>query len=224
MPGLHKKPKGYVSDAQRKAVHASKKDGGKGNPNKKPKFLKAKLTKTKRGYTKRKGIGGGGILGFGDKTNRKFTAEYGKSIGAEIGAGIGAAALGASAGVGAGAMAAGAAARTVGNLIQNKVAARRTKKFGQAGSAIVANKSIKGDKAMAGEKTFTHSSAKASRKSARAVRKQAKGKIYNAYDIKPNAKFPDLSGDGKITKKDILMGRGVIDKPKMLRKKRKNYA
>tara|TARA_R100000315_G_C5139554_1_gene79799 strand:+ start:53 stop:565 length:513 start_codon:yes stop_codon:yes gene_type:complete len=26
-------------------------------------------------------------------------------------------------------------------------------------------------------------------------------------------KFPDLSGDGKITKKDILMGRGVIDTP-----------
>ena len=25
---------GYVSDAQRKAVHASKADGGKGNPNK----------------------------------------------------------------------------------------------------------------------------------------------------------------------------------------------
>ena len=25
-------------------------------------------------------------------------------------------------------------------------------------------------------------------------------------------KFPDLSGDGKITQKDILMGRGVIDK------------
>ena len=25
-------------------------------------------------------------------------------------------------------------------------------------------------------------------------------------------KFPDLSGDGKITKKDILMGRGVIKK------------
>jgi len=33
--------------------------------------------------------------------------------------------------------------------------------------------------------------------------------------IKPMAKFPDLSGDGKVTKKDILMGRGVIDKPKM---------
>ena len=27
-----------------------------------------------------------------------------------------------------------------------------------------------------------------------------------------NGKFPDLSGDGKITKKDILMGRGVIKK------------
>ena len=25
-------------------------------------------------------------------------------------------------------------------------------------------------------------------------------------------KFPDLSGDGKITQKDILMGRGVIKK------------
>tara|TARA_A100001201_G_scaffold96249_1_gene83190 strand:+ start:240 stop:1073 length:834 start_codon:yes stop_codon:yes gene_type:complete len=33
--------------------------------------------------------------------------------------------------------------------------------------------------------------------------------------VKPMAKFPDLSGDGKVTKKDILMGRGVIDKPKM---------
>ena len=25
-------------------------------------------------------------------------------------------------------------------------------------------------------------------------------------------KFPDLSGDGKVTKKDILIGRGVIKK------------
>ena len=29
---------GYKSDAQRKAVHASKADGGKGNPNKKSPF------------------------------------------------------------------------------------------------------------------------------------------------------------------------------------------
>jgi len=26
------------------------------------------------------------------------------------------------------------------------------------------------------------------------------------------SKFPDLSGDGKVTQKDILMGRGVIEK------------
>ena len=29
-----------------------------------------------------------------------------------------------------------------------------------------------------------------------------------------SAKFPDLSGDGKVTMKDVLMGRGVIKKPK----------
>ena len=34
-------------------------------------------------------------------------------------------------------------------------------------------------------------------------------KTYNYNAGKPG-KFPDLSGDGKITKKDILMGRGVI--------------
>jgi hypothetical protein len=26
------------------------------------------------------------------------------------------------------------------------------------------------------------------------------------------SKFPDLSGDGKVTQKDILIGRGVIEK------------
>ena len=31
--------------------------------------------------------------------------------------------------------------------------------------------------------------------------------------------FPDLSGDGQITKEDILMGRGVIPKPKNKKKK-----
>ena len=30
--------------------------------------------------------------------------------------------------------------------------------------------------------------------------------------MKKKKKFPDLSGDGKVTKKDILMGRGVIKK------------
>ena len=31
---------------------------------------------------------------------------------------------------------------------------------------------------------------------------------------KKKKSFPDVSGDGKITKKDILMARGVIKKPK----------
>ena len=34
---------------------------------------------------------------------------------------------------------------------------------------------------------------------------------------KKKSKFPDHSGDGKITKKDILMARGVI--PKRVKKK-----
>ena len=37
--------------------------------------------------------------------------------------------------------------------------------------------------------------------------------------MKKKSKFPDHSGDGKITKKDILMARGVIKKP-MKKKKR----
>ena len=32
-------------------------------------------------------------------------------------------------------------------------------------------------------------------------------------------KFPDLSGDGKVTKKDILMARGVIKKKTKTKKK-----
>ena len=31
--------------------------------------------------------------------------------------------------------------------------------------------------------------------------------------------FPDLNKDGKITKADILMGRGVIKSPKQMKKK-----
>ena len=29
-------------------------------------------------------------------------------------------------------------------------------------------------------------------------------------------KFPDLSGDGKVTMKDILIGRGVVKKPRVV--------
>ena len=39
---------------------------------------------------------------------------------------------------------------------------------------------------------------------------------------KKKKSFPDMSGDGKITKKDILIARGVIKKPKNgMKKKRK---
>jgi hypothetical protein len=37
---------------------------------------------------------------------------------------------------------------------------------------------------------------------------------------KKKKSFPDVSGDGKVTKKDILMARGVIPKKKMVKKKK----
>ena len=39
--------------------------------------------------------------------------------------------------------------------------------------------------------------------------------------MKKKKSFPDVSGDGKITKKDILMARGVIPKNKNSMKKKK---
>ena len=36
---------------------------------------------------------------------------------------------------------------------------------------------------------------------------------------KNGSKFPDHSGDGKVTQKDILMAKGVIPKPKKKNKK-----
>ena len=36
---------------------------------------------------------------------------------------------------------------------------------------------------------------------------------------KKKKKFPDMSGDGKVTMKDILMARGVIPKKKKTKKK-----
>ena len=35
---------------------------------------------------------------------------------------------------------------------------------------------------------------------------------------KKKSKFPDFSGDGKTTQKDILMAKGIIPKKKMKRK------
>ena len=44
------------------------------------------------------------------------------------------------------------------------------------------------------------------------------GKMMKKKKKKKKGKFPDMSGDGKVTKKDILTARGVIKKGK--RKKR----
>ena len=41
--------------------------------------------------------------------------------------------------------------------------------------------------------------------------------------FKNGSKFPDLNKDGKITKADILMGRGVIGKKKKKKKKMKAF-
>ena len=39
--------------------------------------------------------------------------------------------------------------------------------------------------------------------------------------VKKKSKFPDHSGDGKITKKDILMAKGIIPKKKKMKKGKK---
>jgi len=224
-PAMMDKPLDYVSDAQRKAVHASKEDGGKG----KPKLLKSKLSKTDKGYSKNvssRSTGSktaqvaaqttGQVIGGVKKAAKTFASKYMKRGGHKAltkgkavynfisGTGKGgfAKATGklATAGAQLGGAAAGTAAQIGGkiaaNRIQQGVAKKRVKKFGQAGSAIIPNKKITGGskvgdairegvRSYRGEKTFTHSTAKASRASARAVRKQAKGKIYKADNIKP---------------------------------------
>ena len=40
-------------------------------------------------------------------------------------------------------------------------------------------------------------------------------KTVKVMPAKKGKSFPDLNKDGKVTKKDILMGRGVIGKRKM---------
>ena len=48
----------------------------------------------------------------------------------------------------------------------------------------------------------------------------AAGGLKNGM-MKKKSKFPDLSGDGKVTQKDILMGKGVVKKQNggMMKKK-----
>ncbi len=45
------------------------------------------------------------------------------------------------------------------------------------------------------------------------------GMMGRRFGMKKGSKFPDFSGDGKTTMKDILMARGVIPKPKDKKKK-----
>ena len=46
-------------------------------------------------------------------------------------------------------------------------------------------------------------------------------KLAKGGSVKKKKKFPDLSGDGKVTKKDILMAKGVIKKKKTKKKAKK---
>tara|TARA_R100001509_G_scaffold89196_1_gene51185 strand:+ start:120 stop:533 length:414 start_codon:yes stop_codon:yes gene_type:complete len=46
----------------------------------------------------------------------------------------------------------------------------------------------------------------------RKTRNPGKGGKGNVVSLKDGGDFPDLSGDGKVTQKDILIGKGVIKK------------
>ena len=59
-----------------------------------------------------------------------------------------------------------------------------------------------------------------SRREVFATERMAKG---GRVGYKKGSDFPDLNKDGKITKADILMGRGVIGKKKTKKKKMKAY-
>ena len=51
--------------------------------------------------------------------------------------------------------------------------------------------------------------------------KKMGGGMMKRTMLKKGSKFPDMSGDGKITKKDILIAKGVIKKPGSKNKKKK---
>jgi len=88
------------------------------------------------------------------------------------------------------------------------------------------NKAFKGDDfTFATTKKKTESNAeKAKKVFKKEDKKENKTKVFNAPKNfnkggrvglkRGGGKFPDHSGDGKITKKDILMAKGVIPKPK----------
>ena len=47
--------------------------------------------------------------------------------------------------------------------------------------------------------------------------------MYKNSKPKIEKTFPDMSGDGKVTKKDILIAKGVIKKPMKKKKIMRNY-
>ena len=78
--------------------------------------------------------------------------------------------------------------------------------------AKLANKALKDDKPF---REF-----KDTRREVFATERMAKG---GRVGYKKGSGFPDLNKDGKVTKADILMGRGVIGKKKTKKKKMKAY-
>jgi len=70
---------------------------------------------------------------------------------------------------------------------------------------------FRADKTESLNKKFSMETAKANEKAIKEIKK-AMGGLETKMKKKDGGAFPDLSGDGKVTKKDILIGRGVIKK------------
>ena len=49
--------------------------------------------------------------------------------------------------------------------------------------------------------------------------KKMGGGMMNKRPMMKKGSFPDMSGDGKVTQKDILIAKGVIKKPRSKKKK-----
>ena len=70
---------------------------------------------------------------------------------------------------------------------------------------------FRADKTESLNRKFSMETAKANEKAIKEIKK-AMGGLETKMKKKDGGAFPDLSGDGKVTKKDILIGRGVIKK------------
>ena len=70
---------------------------------------------------------------------------------------------------------------------------------------------FRADKTESLNRKFSMETAKANEKAIKEIKK-AMGGLETKMKKKDGGAFPDLSGDGKVTQKDILIGRGVIKK------------